>query len=284
MEELTELTEAELRAWDEFSLSYDQRNPPPSHTRYSTLAALGWEFWAMVIVAIATMLLTALRTGSWFYLASVKIETLPPAVREFLASAEALLAVIAYEGFLLLSGILDGKKRIMNPVFRGAAVLLVLSTSVAAGLGVSLNVMPETQNWATKLLAALSVLMGLASLLAFFSGELLGNFYAEAQQRIQDWNKAYETEHKKWYENKKQTWPNWRKRFLLRQGVVDDSAPRAMQTQAIPVPSGNLTEAVRKYLSDNNINPSEASGAEVARALGAQPDTVRVIISRIRKE
>lgn len=241
----------------------------------------------MVLVAIATMLLTALRTGSWFYLASVKIASLSPALREFFASAEAILAVIAYEGFLLLSGILDGKKRIMNPILRGAAVVLVLFTSIAAGLGVSLNVIPETQSWAGQLLTILSVLMGLASLLAFFSGELLGNFYAEAQYKIQTWEEKYNQEYNKWFNIKKQSWSNWRKRFLARQGIVEETPKQS--TSVSYVPSGNLTEIVRQYLHERGISPEDASGAQIAKDLrrqgvGASPDTVRVIVSRLRKE
>jgi hypothetical protein len=295
--ELSELTRAELQAYYEFETLYIQRVPPPEKPFAAIAEQLGWEFWVMLIVAIATLLLNAMRTGSWFYRAAVAIPGIPENVNSTLGAVEAITAVIAYEGFLLMAGVSDGRKRKPNPYFKAVSIILVLVTSIVAGVGVSLNIVGDTVAWAEEMLKGLGILMGLASLLAFFSGEMLGSLYADAQMNVKGITDQYTRDLQSWDKNKLASWVSSRKKMIQRTGsqeYQENVRVESPEGRIVIAAEDNITRLVESYVRENNIDISgkggtTVSGKAIATALSHRtgkhidPGTVRVILMRMRE-
>lgn len=293
--DLSELTQAELQAFNEFETLYMQKMPPPENPFAAVAGQLGWEFWAMLLVAIATLLLNALRTGSWFYRAAVSIPGIPQDVNNVLGVVEAATAVIAYEGFLVMAGVADGRKRKPNPFFRTVSIILILVTSIVAGVGVSLNIINDTVSWSGEMLKGLGILMGFASILAFFSGEMLGGLYAEAEVKVDGVYAQYQRDIDTWEKNKLASWQTSRKRMIRRTGVTIEEEPRRKKEPKIVLSAeDNITRMVEDYIRVHNIDLNGKGGPAVSGTAIAidlsnrtgkniEAGTVRVILKRMRE-
>jgi len=292
-EEASELTVAEQRAWQEFNRLYAEQNPPPRRPGVTAWGMLGWEFWMMIPVSLATLLLSASRTGSAFYMAAAKLPGLSSVVNGTLGVVEAICAVVAYEGFLVMIGVAEGRKHRMSGALKWGSIALVLVTSTLAGLVVSINISANSTAWLTSLTRYLGILMGLASLLAFSSGHLLGSFYAEAVDKVSDVGNNYANELNAWKAKRQGSWNSKKSSMIYRvSGIKTETQQRTVKV-ATPAPSDfNVSEAVKQWLADNQVDPATQSVSanqvadELSRAYGVDvnPTTVRQVVFRVRNQ
>jgi hypothetical protein len=219
-----------------------------------------------------------------------------------LGRLEAIFAVLAYEGTIMTLGLMWGRRQKgVNRLLENGVLLLALTTSIAAAMGVSGNVIPGFQGSfiSQRMLESLSMAMGLSPILALLSGHLLGAHYAEGERKIAhlsvDWNERI----KEWEARKVSEWQRNRLRMMAR---VDQDA--AQQERANKQRGGGrlltvrpdgfggvtITQAVEQYLRMNSINPlaDHIDSTQIAEILSRETGqlvrdgTVRQIIKRIR--
>lgn len=166
--QFSEMTDVEINAFQQFERKYKVQYPYPEKER----PALGWEFNASLTVAISAIILAAFRTGDAFYKAAFVQNN------SIFASAEAIAAVIAIEGAVVLNAVRRAKDRSQtNSAISEAGLWLALIISILAGLFQSINLVENVANsmFANILQWTLIVFMGLgATIIAALAGTDLG--------------------------------------------------------------------------------------------------------------
>ena len=170
-QDLSELSQKEIKAYKSFEASYRVIYPPPVEPSNIQSFKKDWKFLTSVITAVAGTALAAFRTGGAFYAAAVY--DLDPV----LSLAEAVVAVLAIEGCLVLFSV---RKAHDEQTANDSAVyglIVAFTISVLAGLYQSANILSGSGSDAFTTIVnwVLVVFMGIgATVIAWLSGHSLG--------------------------------------------------------------------------------------------------------------
>lgn len=191
-QEVNRLSQIEAEAYQYFRLTYETIHLAPQPVK----AIMDWEFWTSLSTSISGVALAAFRTGQAFYLAASY------AGNKVFSWAEAIVAVIAIEGSLVLFALQDArsKRKSMDRNARVFGLAITLVISAVAGLYQSSGILMDGGQFVTVLNWMLVLLMGIgATAIAFLGGDILGVQivrYEEAQKeltvRFQQEQDAYE--------------------------------------------------------------------------------------------
>jgi hypothetical protein len=174
---------------------------------------LGWEFWAAVTVAVAAIILAALRTAHSFFIAATLSTQVWGAESQlvvgFLSFTEAAAAMLAIEGGIVYGAVKRAQHngKINARLFLAYIGLLVL-ISVVAGLGQSLGLVVGLPD---SVLAAFSWVMAIvlgagASVVAWMSGEMLGVEMLKYEELRRNAERAFTAASTKWLNAARKEW------------------------------------------------------------------------------
>lgn len=189
--EFQKMNDAEISAFTQFQRKFAVLYPPPKKENPS----LTWEFWSSIVVALSGVSLAAFRTGDAFYQAAVYGGS------PLFALSEAIVAVVAIEGVVVLTAVRNAYRSRSNSEINGVALWIALIISGLAGLFQSVGLIETiADSWlATLLNYSLVIAMGLgATTIAALAGHDLGvrlvvleQERLEANKRFADANRSY---------------------------------------------------------------------------------------------
>ena len=248
-------SECHERAWTAFTKIYILEHPKPTAPQwYHGLPYLMLPFSVVVLAGIA---LSALRTAPVFQqvaLSTVGIE---------LATAEALLAVVVIEVFLVLGryafillSAQDGESNIGEvKQWMRAGFWIAFGIAVGANLYASIAHLPIVApiKPIIDLVAALAVGIS-APLLAFISADILGILWARSERRRADLWTAYKAAQEDWFEARERSWTTRKKDYGLRISV------EAPPSSSVPALSNGISIGI----------PAENRGLEPSSSLPAE--------------
>ena len=284
METYTDYAEAEREAFDAFRITYAQKNPPP-RKQGAVSAAQDPEFYLLILVAIASVLLTSLRTAEAFFRSAANSE-----LGAWAGWTEAALAILAIEGSMVVYSMIRAKhNRSVHDgriyIF-GIVVLAVIS--IVAALGQSINLMTEIPEEVNSYLQwALTLVIGPGgALAAVIGGHLLGSRLADLNQQNEEGSDEYKEDIAEWRNSLNRSWNSNRKKY-----IGDFQQAYTQSVDAVPSSRnwgrGELVGAIEDWFSTNriDINGNPVDYTQVAREIGhGNPETVRVKISQMRNK
>lgn len=226
----------ERAVFAQFSKNYALVNPPPEIPIRANWQSLGLMFVLKIITGLAAIGLVALRTAGEFYRAA----QIAFGSNAF-AFSEAIFAVIGIEGtmFVLGATMAQKKKGVTNDTVAYATVGLTLLISLIAGFAHSLGVIDDLPEAVYNVITiVLSVVMTFASLVAYFSGELIGSDIVkldiEYRRNLAKYNDDMDT----WRTALANSWRSSAERRLARQDIK--TAMREIQSNSPAENYGNF--------------------------------------------
>jgi len=245
------------------------------------LPALGWEFWISVFVAVAAIVLAALRTAHTFFLAAQLSTQVYGLENGFLVNAisltEAAAAMVAIEGGIVYGAVKRAKHhaKVNGRVFLVYLGLLVL-ISMVAGLGQSLSLvvgLPEAVQVYFSWFMAIILGTG-ASIVAWLSGEMLGVELVKFEQAQANADATFQRMSTRWLNGARQAWKDAQKQpgpniIVTPRIETQDKAARRIQAFID-----------RVTLTENRMPAVE----EISSATGLGPEYVNGVLQMMRKE
>ena len=205
------------RAWAAFTKIYILEHPKPTAPQwYQGLPYLMLPFGLVVLAGIA---LSALRTAPVFRqiaLSTVGVE---------LATAEALLAVMVIEVFLVLGryafillSAQDGESNIGEvKAWMRAGFWIAFGIAVGANLYASIAHLPIILPIKPIVDLIVAIAVGIsAPLLAFISADILGILWARSERRRADLRTEYKAAQEEWFDAREKSWVARKKDYGLR--------------------------------------------------------------------
>ena len=285
METYSEYAEHEREAFAEFRLSYAQKNPKPRKDA-ALKAASDPQFYLLVFVAIASVLLTSLRTAEAFFRSAANSQ-----LGEWVGWLEAVLAIVAVEGSMVVYSMIRAQnqrsKSNGNIYIFGIVVLGGISIVAALGQSISLMSTIPTQ-FDIYLQWGLTMVIGPGgAIAAIIGGHLLGSRLSDLTIKNEGGSEEYEEEMKEWNDALNRSWNANKKRLV---GDYQIEQP-AIQYQP-PAPEGRswgygeLRGAIEDWYSTNRLSLDDnVDYQQIADEIGHHSsETVRVTISKMRSK
>jgi len=285
LETYSEFADRELEAYASFREIYTEKNPEPE--KPSAVSALrDPEMYLLMLVAIASVLLTSLRTAEQFFRSAANSR-----LGEWMGWTEAALAIVAIEGSMVVYSMIrakhnkathDGKIYIF-----GIAVLGVIS--IIAALGQSITLMDNPPQWMTDYLQwGLTFVIGPGgALAALIGGHLLGSRLSDLTLMNEEGGDEFKQERQEWIDALNRSW-NANKKKLIGEFQVEQPVTQ----YAPPVPDGRswgygeLRGAIEDWYSTNHLSFDDSVDyQQIADEIGHHSsETVRVTISKMRNK
>lgn len=228
---------------------------------------LGWAFWAAVSVAVAAIVLAALRTAHSFYLAAVLSTQVygveSPLLTAFMSYTEAAAAMLAIEGGIVYGAVkrakFNGK---INPRVSTIYIGMLVLISIIAGLGQSLPLvlgLPEDIMAGFSWILAIVLGVG-ASVIAWLSGEMLGVEMLKFEEARRNIEAAFQRASTKWLSDARTHW------YEAGKAKQDDSPSR-------------IRTYVDQVVFGKGVVPT---AGEIGKALGLTEGYVRGVMEEMR--
>jgi hypothetical protein len=240
--QLLEQQSAEERiAFSAFKQTYMERVPVPDRPAALNVGGLGLEFWLYFVMAIAAILLAAMRTSDAFYF--VGYATAGDVVY---ASAEAVLSVIVVElGMVVFAAILAQKRYRKQELRRkeeaaetntlyvrnrevdinswiiGLGLLLMTLISMAAGLHQSIRIIESVDPKFVQVLSyGLGITIGVGiTIIAVISGDIIGQQVAIVTAGFSERAAVYEADMAAYQHELEDAWARSDERRVIRAEV-----------------------------------------------------------------
>lgn len=299
--ETQELADSEVERLRAYKRIYAETHPMPVKRDVDFKKTMGLEATATLLSSIGGVVLAAVRTATIFYVSELSLLTTYNISLGFLFQTLLVIlpllamisALFAVEGFLFARGLADGK---MQKEARGSrwGMFFALGISVIAGIVASLPLV--------KSLVATSIIsIGFQWLLVIMTGvgaTVLAYYGAKNLGAIDIRRELLQAELDSEYEIKITAWEEKALRAYLKQGREGifgmDALPTDKKVKGVKAHREELdiTQRVRDWLSDNNINASDIGigpgmqmkPSELAHKMGLEESSgaVRTALSRIR--
>lgn len=232
--DLEGLSTQEQEAFTLYREKYSLQHPPPER---GATAALGWQFYLLLLTSLASVVLASLRTADMFYRAAYLGGNRP------LALAEAVAVLLAIEGGIVVYSAIRAQAKGnygLTKLLFGIVVMVLISTF--AGLGQSLNLI-ENISPQIKLYFeyALTLVIGVgASVVAWIGGEVLGGQIALVGSKQEKMDETFASDLRGWEESLLRSWNASPERKIVRKDIV----------QAVPVSTAPSTAVQDGYKTD----------------------------------
>jgi len=219
------------KAYAAFTQIYALERPKPQPPRW--YEGLPYQMIPFSLIAIAGILLSALRTAPVFQ------STAEPIVGETLSYAEAILAVIVIEVFVVvgrytwvLLNAQDGESNVGEvKAWMRAGFWFAFAIAAIANLYASVSHLPILAVVKPILDLIMAVLVGLsAPVLAFISADILGILWARSDRRRTELRQAFEDAMNNWFEGRENSWNARKKDYGLKLVVADATASFAVHS------------------------------------------------------
>lgn len=194
--------ENELEAFEGYRELFAAKNPPPVQKRAVSWRDIGFLYVLKMTTIIAAVLLAGFRTAEQFYLSAATDGV------AWVGWAEAVLAVLAIEGFLVSAAADRARKnQHQTPWLINLGVVLALVISLLAGLGQSFRLLDiEYQNLISDFTLYLAIGLASASVIAWIAGETLGQELAWIDIENEKLNENYERDMEEWQNSLERSW------------------------------------------------------------------------------
>lgn len=204
--------ENELEAFEGFRELFAAKNPPPQQRKAVSWRDIGFLYVLKMTTIIAAVLLAGFRTAEQFYL-SAATEGIA-----WIGWAEAVLAVLAIEGFLVSAAADKARKnQHQTPWLINLGVFLALVISLLAGLGQSFRLLDVAyQELISNFTLYLAIGLASASVIAWIAGETLGQELAWIDIENEKLSEEYETELEAWQKSLESSWNRSPERKAIR--------------------------------------------------------------------
>lgn len=239
------------------------------------LVGLDWKFYASVIVAVAALILAALRTASMFYAAallSAKVFGIDAAwAVNTVSFLDALVAMVAIEGGLVVySAIRAVQRGRVDGGLLSLQIALLVVVSVVAGLGQSLGLiqgLPE--EWLVWFTYVLAIVLGVgASIVAWLSGEVLGVQILRFEEVKTAADEKLVKSQSSWISKARSLWKERRVELLHEPKDIERS---------------DAKEKVRQYILTQSIEHKVTPSAnKIAKDLRLPPDQVWAVMEELK--
>lgn len=276
--------ERHQRAYNSFTQVYALEHPKPEKPKwYQGLPFMMIPFTAIVLAGVA---LSALRTAPVFQ--QIALET----VAESLATAEAVLAVVVIEIFLVLGRYAfvlmtteDGYDSAGSvKKWMRAGFWTAFSIAVFANLYASVSHLPIVLPIKPAIDLVIALLVGIsAPLLAFISADILGIAWARSEQKRASIRVDYQRSIDDWFAARENSWNVRKKDYGVKIKVenasvlsLSDQTDRQDTARQLPAASGFVRtpdgqRRVIEYLNEHPENaaiPSRKLAEMIAEATG----------------
>lgn len=292
--------ERHQKAWSAFTQIYILEHPKPQAPRWwQGLPYLMLPFSVIVLAGIA---LSALRTAPVFL--QIALAT----VGVGLATAEAILAVIVIEVFLVLGryawvlmSAQEGEENIGSvKTWMQAGFWIAFAIAVFANLYASVSHLPIIAPYKEAIDLLIALLVGVsAPLLAFISADILGIQWVRSERRRAALKAAFDSAVSEWFAARENSWNARKKDYGLKISVaptVSNSIPSlsngsSVGNGATSLPSEstlghkkapNATAVVTEYFQ-NNPDALDGNAVDIAKMLGVGKSTVYIVMGKMKK-
>lgn len=201
-----QLAEQHSQAYNAFTEIDGREHPEPKKPRwYAGLPLVALPF---IIIAVASVLLSSLRTGPVFLNSALELVDIS------LALTEAILAVLSIElffvsarFFLILNqyrktGVIDDVKW-----WTGRGFWLAFAVAISANLFATIQNEAAIESLSPIISLAFSLVIGASiPILAFISGDILGVFWVTAEQSRKLIKESYDAAHEAWEAGRERRW------------------------------------------------------------------------------
>lgn len=300
----TELADAEIERIDSYHRVYRQTHIEPQEPEIpSFFKMMGLEASIAWLVALAGLLLAALRTGVIFMLAE---QLLLQAfnlegdwINQQFPRIIMLCTIFAFEGYLFSAGMAKGKEsQEVSVSWLGVAVAGIVSALANLASSLPLVSMDMKSGFGLGLNVFLVIMTGIgATLMAYLGAQAIGILSNKREARVnairQDFIErkneflaAMQAEYRS--KGRKGIFGEESWRQATRDDVVSDGEERpALQKRKGPT----YEDVIRAFLEEKNLSISQVGDepgdlmapVEIAKQLGIKPNTVRSSLFRIRK-
>jgi len=277
-------TDEEISALENFKRKYRELVSPPIISAVTLMSALGWQFWAIMVQAIATIVLVGMRTAEMFY--SVSVLGMKSTL---MAVIEAGAAVVSVEvGIVVFSSLraeiqnrnkdasLSGDsahievKVSMSRLLLGELACIFLS--LVAGLGVSAKGLGLNIAWIPWLmLYALGI--G-ATIIAAVSGDIIGVTLARLANLRTSIVDQFRVDQLVYDERMLKAWNASDERKIARHEIreaVLPVRPRRTNEPRTNVRTANVSDvanSISDYLAAHSTREYVPGPSEIAHSLG----------------
>lgn len=261
--------ERHQRAYNSFAQVYALEHPKPEKPKWFN--GLPWMMIPFTAIVMAGIALSALRTAPVFQ--QIALAT----VSEALANAEAILAVVVIEIFLVLGRYAyvllnnqdgyDGVKSVKKWVQAGVAT--AFSIAVFANLYASVSHLPIVQTIKPAIDLLIALLVGIsAPLLAFISADILGITWARSERARSDMKAQYQRSVDEWFAARENSWNVRKKDYGVKIKVenasvlsLSDQTDRQDTARQLPAASGfvRTPDGQRRVIEYLNEHPEHAA-------------------------
>lgn len=261
--------ERHQKAWSAFTQIYILEHPKPQVPRWwQGLPYLMLPFSVIVLAGIA---LSAFRTAPVFQ--QIALAT----VDMGLATAEAILAVIVIEVFLVLGryawvlmSAQEGEENVGSvKAWMQAGFWIAFAIAVFANLYASVSHLPIVAPYKEAIDLVIALLVGVsAPLLAFISADILGIQWVRSERRRDALKATFNSAVSEWFAARENSWNARKKDYGLKISVVQSSTPSASvlsdqtdKTRQLPAPSGftRTPDGQRRVVEYLNAHPDAAA-------------------------
>jgi hypothetical protein len=283
METYTEYAEAERTAFEAFRITYAQKNPPP-RKEGGVSAAKDPEFYLLILVAVASVLLTSLRTAEAFFRSAANSE-----LGEWAGWTEAALAILAIEGSMVVYSMIRAKHN--HSVHDGRiyifGIVVLAVISIVAALGQSINLMTEIPEEVNAYLQwGLTLVIGPGgALAAVIGGHLLGSRLADLNQINEEGSDDYKSEISEWRDALNRSWNANRKKYIGEYSTAPARLPEVPVQTGRKFAYGELKATIVDWYQTNGYSlEAEIDFEHIAHEIDADPESVRTTIYKLKKE
>ncbi len=273
--------EEEASRIDGYKKIYSKTHPVPIRQSLNFLTTLGLEAGLISAASIAAVILAGLRTYDAFY--SMFVSSNTPSILTWIGSIAAMIAV---EGLLMATGLIQGKAHGTNLSTAGTVTAFVIS--IAAGLVVSLGPIKSAVAslfGASTYILAIATAIG-ASILTYIGGLVSGNILNKWGQLQSIADKEYQTFITAWNQAMTLDYRRRGARMFGTTVIAQESTP-----QKITELDTQVSKHVQEWLDEHGVTVFEVGAGQlispqiIADALNL-PDSgsVRTALSRMRRK
>lgn len=270
----------------EYLIEHEEIYPRPVRRKLG----LGWKFWVALTVAIAAIVLAALRTAHSFYTAATLSAAIygldSDFVTQFMSITEATAAMLAIEGGLVYGAVKRAQEHgKINPRLFVVYIGLLVAISIVAGFGQSLGlVVGLSEGVVAGFSWVMAVILGVgASIVAWLSGEMLGVELLKFELALASAEKSHQAALTKWTKEARNAWQEARKQPPVQEQVKEEPpAPEEPQaTSERDKHKQRVADFVRSSALKHRRVPMPA---EVGSALGISGRFAAQLMEELKAE
>jgi hypothetical protein len=279
-DQYTQLAQTETQLHRLFCAKYEAENPKPEKPSVASIKKVGFDFYLMLLVTIAAIIMTAMRTASIFFRAAALDGEAP-----FFTATQAVASMIAIEGALVVYALMrarDAKK--VSDVWMAVGIGLTLVISVFAGLAQSITLVENLSSVLSQYFTYfLALVLGAGgSVVAYIDGHVTGQRLAKVNIDYQQSLKDFDIEMSQYAEAMNLAWKHSDEYKVARSGIKGIAQDvqkvfKALNIEHVERPrrnSAGATDRVVKFLNETYDATGEVPGVrEISRELDVSVGT-----------